>query len=169
LGSLGRMNPPLRTADDVNGLWDNLDAVDCLATDHAPHTLEEKESPSPPSGVPGLETALSLMISRLWEKDRPQSLCEVSRLMAAGPTRIYSLEKKGAIRVGCDADLSLVDPSATWTIGEQPWQTKCGWSPFSGHPARGRLARVLLRGRDVYLDGRVLAEPGYGQMAHTAS
>jgi dihydroorotase (multifunctional complex type) len=161
LGSLGRMNPPLRTREDVDALWAGLDAVDCVATDHAPHTLEEKNGPNPPSGVPGLETALPLLLTAATEGRL--ALSAIARLMAAGPARVFGLPRKGALARGYDADLVLVDPEAGWVIGERPLLTKCGWSPFTGRQVRGRVERVFLRGREVYARGEVMAEPGYGR------
>jgi dihydroorotase len=157
LGPLGRMNPPLRSPEDSASLWANLDVVDCLATDHAPHTLAEKRGPPPPAGVPGLETALPLLLTAV-----SSSLCEVARLMAAGPARTFNLARKGHVAPGYDADLTLVDPGVEWTIGEHPLLTKCGWSPFKGRQVRGCVERVVLRGQEVFAHGEVLAQPGYG-------
>ena len=162
LGPLGQMNPPLRSQKDVDALWENLQVADCIATDHAPHTLEEKRGPTPPSGVPGLETALPLLLTAVHEGKI--SLPEITRLMAQGPARIFGLERKGSIAPGCDADLTLVNADAEWVIGTQPLQTKCGWSPFEGRKARGQVARVFLRGREVYAGGEITAAPGYGQI-----
>jgi dihydroorotase (multifunctional complex type) len=166
LGPLGRMNPPLRAPQDVESLWANLDAVDCLATDHAPHTLEEKQSITPPTGVPGLETALPLLLTGI--RNRGQLLCEVVRLMAEGPVRAFGLARKGRIAPEYDADLTLVDADAEWTIGEQPLLTKCGWSPFAGRKVRGRVEQVFLRGQEVYAQGEVVARPGYGRAVATS-
>jgi len=192
LGSLGRMNPPLRSPEEVASLWANLDVVDCLATDHAPHTLEEKRSPTPPAGVPGLETALPLLLTAVRGGNTPlsslpSSLCEIARLMAEGPVRAFRLtpfdsahrhacheysqwkysrwqgRRKGYIAPGYDADLTLVDPDAEWTIGKRPLFTKCGWSPFEGRKVCGRVERVFLRGQEVYAHGEVTALPGYGR------
>jgi dihydroorotase len=162
LGALAQMNPPLRAPGDVQALWENLDVIDCLATDHAPHTLEEKRSASPPSGVPGLETALPLMLSAAHEER--VSLSEIARMMAAGPARLFGLSRKGHIRPGCDGDLTLVDPRAEWVVGERPLHTKCGWSPFEGRGVRGCVAHVFLRGQEVYASGNVLAQPGFGRL-----
>ncbi|MBN1811843.1 MAG: dihydroorotase family protein [Anaerolineae bacterium] len=162
LGALGQMNPPLRAQKDVDVLWENLDIVDCIATDHAPHTLEEKRGPTPPSGVPGLETALALMLTAVHEGRLP--LAEIARLMATGPARVFGLERKGHIAPGYDADLTLVDINAEWTIGEWPLQTKCGWSPFEEHRVKGAVKQVFLRGQEVYSNKRILAKPGYGQV-----
>jgi len=179
LGPLGRMNPPLRSPEDSASLWANLDVVDCLATDHAPHTLAEKRSPTPPAGVPGLETALPLLLTAVLDQDIdqdtdqdtgrdvqcvPSSLCEVTRLMAAGPAHTFNLARKGHVAPGYDADLTLVDPGVEWTIGEHPLLTKCGWSPFNGRQVRGHVERVFLRGQEVFAHGETLARPGYGQV-----
>ncbi len=162
LGPLGRMNPPLRASDDVDALWANLDLFDCIATDHAPHTLEEKEGSSPPAGVPGLETALPLMLTATRERGLP--LTEIARLMAAGPAEVFGLEGKGRIKPGCDADLTLVDAKVEWTIGDTPLETKCGWTPFAGRKVRGRVERVLLRGREVYAEGQGIPSSGRGRL-----
>jgi dihydroorotase (multifunctional complex type) len=167
LGALGQMNPPLRPSSDVEALWANLDIVDCLATDHAPHTLQEKHSETPPSGVPGLETALPLMLTAVHEGK--VTLEDVARLMAEGPSRAFGLERKGHIRSGGDADLTLVEPQAEWIIGERPLHTRCGWSPFEAKTVRGRVTGVFLRGRQVYGHGEVLVRPGFGRIRSTTT
>jgi dihydroorotase (multifunctional complex type) len=164
LGGLGRMNPPLRAREDVDALWANLDVVDCFATDHAPHTLEEKRSPDPPAGVPGLETALPLTLTAVHEERL--GLGDIAIMMAREPARVFGLSKKGHVAPGYDADLTLVDPAAEWIIGERPFQTKCGWSPFAGRRVKGRVERVFLRGRLACDAGQVLLEPGSGHFLH---
>ena len=166
LGPLGRMNPPLRSQEEGEALWANLDIVDNLATDHAPHTLEEKRNPTPPAGVPGLETALPLLLTAV--HDGRLSLRKVARLTSVGPAAIYGLPHKGRIAPGHDADLTLVDPDVEWTIGERPLFTRCGWSPFEGDKVKGRVERVFLRGQEVYAHGEVLARPGYGRAIVTS-
>jgi dihydroorotase (multifunctional complex type) len=165
LGSLAQMNPPLRSPEDADALWENLDVIDCVATDHAPHTLEEKRGPTPPAGVPGLETALPLMLTAAHEGRL--SLQEIARLMARGPARVFGLERKGRIAPGYDADLTLVNPEMEWGIGERMLHTKCGWSPFEGRKVRGRVERVFLRGQEAYDHGEVLAQPGCGRVIGT--
>lgn len=162
LGTLGQMNPPLRTQKDVDALWENLDIVDSIATDHAPHTLEEKHGPTPPAGVPGLETALPLILTAVYEGRLPMT--EIARLMAQDPALIFGLERKGNVASGYDADLALVDAKAEWVIGEHLLQTKCGWSPFDGHKVKGQVHHVFLRGREVYASGKIIAESGCGQI-----
>lgn len=160
-GSLAQCNPPLREAPDVAALWDNLDVIDIIATDHAPHTRAEKDSASPPSGMPGLETMLPLLLTAAHEGRL--SLADVMRFTAARPAEIYGLPHKGHIAPGYDADLTLVDLNAGWTLGNDGLQTRCGWTPFAGREVTGRVEQVYLRGRKVYEGGDVLAEPGSGR------
>ena len=86
------------------------------------------------------------------------------RLMAEGPAAAFSLERKGRIEVGCNADLTLVDPKAEWAIGDAPLHTKCGWTPFEGRKVRGRVEQVLLRGQAVYASGEVVTSVGTGRV-----
>jgi dihydroorotase (multifunctional complex type) len=164
LGPLAKMNPPLRSAGDRAALWQGLASVDAIASDHAPHTLEEKQvgMAKAPAGVPGLETTLPLMLTAASEGQL--MLSDVVRLTSSGPARIFGLAQKGQIAAGHHADLVLVDPEARWTIGEDKLLSRCGWTPFAGWRVRGRVERVYLRGRLAYADGEVLVEPGYGQL-----
>jgi len=161
LGALGQMNPPLRSEADVAALWDNLQFVDAIATDHAPHTLEEKNSPTPPSGVPGLETMLPLLLTAVQQQQL--SLAELVRLTATGPARLFDLDRKGAIAPGYDADLVLVDPDIQWTLSASNLLTRCGWTPFEGWRVRGKVERVYTRGRLAFANGQVLAKRGAGR------
>lgn len=174
--SFFEMNPPLRERRDIDALWANLAVADCIATDHAPHTLEEKRSARPPMGVPGLETMLPLLLTlalggRPGESSAhghlPASaalrLEDIARLCCEGPARAFGIARKGRIASGFDADLVLVDPRAEWTIGDRPLHTKCGWTPFAGWRARGAVERVFLRGRLAFERGRVLLERGSGR------
>ncbi|MBN1954735.1 MAG: dihydroorotase family protein [Anaerolineae bacterium] len=162
LGPLGRVNPPLRQPADVAALWAGLEAVDCIASDHAPHTLEEKQCQHPAAGLPGLETALPLLLTAA--AAGRITLPTISRLMGEGPARAFGLQHKGRLAPGCDADLTLVDPTAEWTVGEPPFHTRCGWSPFAGWKIKGRVERVFLRGQLAYAAGHLLLEPGSGRL-----
>ncbi|MCS6848662.1 MAG: dihydroorotase family protein [Anaerolineae bacterium] len=155
------MNPPLRDQADVDALWANLAVADCIATDHAPHTLEEKRSANPPMGVPGLETMLPLLLTAAHEGRL--RLEDIARLCCEGPARIYNIAGKGKIAPGFDADLTLVDPSAEWFIGDKPLFTKCNWTPFAGWPVRGAVQRVFVRGRLAFDAGRIVVERGFGR------
>jgi dihydroorotase (multifunctional complex type) len=163
IGSLGRVNPPLRSGDDVDALWAQRDVIDMIATDHAPHTLAEKAGDLPPSGMPGLETMLPLLLTAYHEGRL--SLPDVVRWIAARPAEVFGLEHKGRIRPGCDADLTIVDLDAAWTVGRQELFTRCGWTPFEGRRVRGRVRQVYLRGQLAFSDGRILAKPGSGRPA----
>ncbi|MBE9470765.1 MAG: amidohydrolase family protein, partial [Chloroflexi bacterium] len=123
-------------------------------------------SPTPPAGVPGLETALPLLLTAV--HNGRVSLRKVVRLTSVGPAVIYGLSRKGRIAPGHDADLTLVDPDVEWIIGERPLFTRCGWSPFEGDKVEGRVEQVFLRGQEVYAHGEVLAQPGYGRIVVTS-
>jgi carbamoyl-phosphate synthase/aspartate carbamoyltransferase/dihydroorotase len=155
LGPLGDMRPVLGTADDVAALWAHLnDTVDCIATDHAPHTPAEKRAANPPPGVPGLETSLPLMLAAV--ADNRLSIERLIALMHDNPRRIFGLPEQPDTRVEVEM--------RPWVIPAEGWRTKCNWTPFAGLRAGGRVQRVVLRGQTVYEDGEVLAQPGSGQV-----
>ncbi len=155
LGAFGQMRPALATEADRQALWDHLDSIDCIATDHAPHTAAEKEGENPPPGVPGLETSLPLML--LVVAGGRLTLDDLVAKMHTNPRRIYGLPEQPDTYIEVDAD-------ARYDFPAQGWLTRPGWSPFAGMPARGRVLRVVLRGREVFRDGRVLAGPGAGRV-----
>ncbi len=155
LGPYGAMKPPLASGGDVAALWANLHAVDCLATDHAPHTPAEKEGPAPPPGVPGLETMLPLLLTAV--SAGRLSLDRLVELVHEAPRRIFRLPAQTGTWVE-------VDLEAKHTLGEEALHTRCGWTPFAGMPVRGRVRRVMLRGQPAFEDGRVLAPPGGGRV-----
>jgi dihydroorotase-like cyclic amidohydrolase len=146
LGPLGDMRPTLGDETDRDALWANLDVVDCIASDHAPHTLEEKQSETPPPGVPGLETTLPLMLTAVHESQL--SLDRLVELLYDGPRRIYGLPEQPQTTIE-------IDTAKRHIIGEERHYTKCNWTPFAGMPVTGRLQTVILRGKTVYADGRV--------------
>jgi len=161
LGPLGDMRPVLGSADDVAALWAHLnDTIDCIATDHAPHTLAEKRGDSPPPGVPGLETSLPLMLSAVDGGRAPHggrlSVERLRALMHDNPRRIFGLPAQPDTFVEVDM--------TPWAIPAEGWRTKCGWSAFAGLTAGGRVARVVLRGQTAYEDGEVVAAPGSGRV-----
>ncbi len=155
LGPLGDMRPILGTPDDVAALWQHInDTVDCIATDHAPHTLEEKNSANPPPGVAGLETSLLLMITAVTQNHL--SLNRLIALMHTNPKRIFNLPAQPDTHVELEMTPTV--------ISNQDLYTKCGWTPFDGREVAARVQRVVLRGETVYKNGRVLAAPGSGQI-----
>ena len=134
LGTFGRMNPPLRSEERRLGVYDRVadGTVDVIATDHAPHTREQKDTDiwSAPSGVPGVETALPLLLGEVIEGrlDRER----VRDLTARNPARIFDLPRKGQIEAGADADLVLFDPEVTREIRGEDLHGKTDWTPFDG-------------------------------------
>jgi carbamoyl-phosphate synthase/aspartate carbamoyltransferase/dihydroorotase len=148
------VRPRLATAEDVHSLWENLEVIDCFASDHAPHTLAEKDGADPPPGFPGLETALGL----LWTAVNAGRLtqADVVLRMHTNPRRIFGLAEQPETFVELDTE-------ALWDVRAAELQSRCGWTPFEGRRLRGRVHRVVLRGRLAYEDGRVLAAPGTGQ------
>jgi len=148
------VRPRLASPEDQLALWDNLDSIDCIATDHAPHTLEEKESREPPPGYPGLETALPLLLTAVHEgRLRLDDLIEK---MVINPRRIFNLPVQPDTWVE-------IEENWEYTIEASKLKTKCRWTPFEGWRVRGLVHRVVLRGETVYLDGKILAQPGFGK------
>jgi dihydroorotase-like cyclic amidohydrolase len=154
LGSLGLMKPTLGTSEDQQALWTNLDIIDAVASDHAPHTLAEKEGPDPPPGVPGLETTLPLLLNAV--SSGRLSLERVVQLLHDGPCEVLN------VRVP-EQSYVEVDPQAAWTIRGSELFTRCGWTPFEGMQVRGGVREVCLRGSPVYQQGKILATPGVGR------
>jgi dihydroorotase-like cyclic amidohydrolase len=155
LGPLADMRPVLSSPADVTALWSHLDdVIDCIATDHAPHTLAEKQSGKPPPGVAGLESSLPLMLTAAQEGRLTME--RLIELMHHNPRRIYGLPPQSDTRVEVE-----MQPH---TINQKTMYSKCGWTPFDGMPVVGRVRRVILRGRVVFEDGQVMAPPGSGIM-----
>jgi dihydroorotase len=159
------MNPPIRYAADRASLWDlgiRQGVVDILATDHAPHTLEEKAKPYPasPSGMPGVQTLVPVMLTHVAEGRL--SLQRFIDLTSAGPARVFNIANKGRIALGYDADFTLADLKAKRTIKNSDMATRPGWTPFDGFEAKGWPVATILRGQAIMRDGALIA-PGQGQ------
>ena len=148
------VGPPLATTQDREALWENLAVIDCFATDHAPHTLAEKDGPSPPPGFPGLETALGLLLGAV--RQGRMSLDDLLARCHTNPRRIFGLPEQPETWVE-------LDPEATWQVRAAELHSRCGWTPFEGMRLQGRVRRVQLRGAVAFDDGRALAAPGYGR------
>lgn len=153
---LGRseVKPPLNTKADQQALWENLDVIDCFATDHAPHTLSEKDSPKPPPGFPGLETALPLFLTAV--ADGKLTIADLILRLHTNPKRIFNLPEQPDTWIE-------VDENQRWVIQARDTFTRSAWTPFEGRTVQGKIERVVLRGKIVYENYRVLAQPGYGQ------
>ena len=150
----GEVRPRLATKEDVDSLWKNLDVIDCFATDHAPHNLEEKDSDNPPPGFPGVETILPLLLTAVHEGRL--TVEQIIEKMHTNPKGIFNLPDQPKTWVE-------VDENTEYEIRSVDLNSRCGWTPFEGWQVRGRVMRVVLRGQDVYKDGQVLSEPGYGR------
>ena len=157
LGTKAQMNPPIRSKRHNVALWQALKdgIIDCIATDHAPHTLAEKKQPygQSPSGMPGVETSLSLMLDRV-NRDLC-SLPEVVYWMSESPAKLYKMHGKGRIEVGQDADLALIDMSLKKKIINGELHTRVNWSPFDGVELQGWTVRTIVNGQTVFLNGEV--------------
>ena len=154
-GAMARVNPPLRTQADVEGIRAGLidGAIDAIVTDHAPHTAEEKSKPLPdaPSGMVGLETSLALALTGLYHTGL-LPLSRVLALMSASPAALLGLDK-GALDVGRDADLVLFDPDQEWTIDKNQFVSKGRNTPFHGRTVRGKVKYTISRGNIIYQEG----------------
>jgi dihydroorotase-like cyclic amidohydrolase len=150
----GEVRPRLATREDVKALWENMDVIDCFATDHAPHTLEEKDSENPPPGFPGLETLLPLLLTAM--DDGRLNVEDIILRSVLNPRRIFNLPEQPETWVE-------VDETARYEIHAASLHSRCGWTPFEGWQVKGRITRVVLRGQDAFKDGKVLAEKGFGR------
>ncbi|PKO15924.1 MAG: hypothetical protein CVU39_10440 [Chloroflexi bacterium HGW-Chloroflexi-10] len=148
------VRPRLATKADQQALWDNLDVVDCFASDHAPHTLAEKMDGNPPPGFPGLETSLPLFLTAVQQERL--TLEDIISRCYENPRRIFGLTAQAETWLE-------IDPQARWEIRAQDFYTRCGWTPFEGMPVQGKITRVVLRGKTVFAEGRLLAVPGSGR------
>ncbi|MBW4508875.1 MAG: dihydroorotase [Scytonematopsis contorta HA4267-MV1] len=160
IGSFAQMNPPLRSKHDNEVLWQALldGVIDFIATDHAPHTLEEKAQPYPksPSGMPGVETSLLLMLTAAVEGKC--SVAQVVNWMSSAVAKAYGIPNKGAIIPGYDADLVLVDLNNYRPVLREELLTKCGWSPFEGWNLTGWPIYTIVGGQIVFEKGKLNTE-----------
>jgi len=155
LGTLIQMNPSIKNREDNERIWAGLHAgrIQVIATDHAPHTLQEKQEPYPssPSGLPAVENALALMLNEVHHQRC--ALQQVVAWMCDAPARVWDMIGKGRIEVGYDADLALVDLNRTHVIRNEEQETKCGWSPWDGETLVGSCVRTWVMGNEVYREG----------------
>jgi dihydroorotase-like cyclic amidohydrolase len=148
------VRPRLAAQADVDALWENLDIIDCFATDHAPHTLEEKDSDNPPPGFPGLETLLPLLFTAV---DHGRlTMDHIVEKSIVNPRRIFNLPEQPETWVE-------VDENAEYEIKAADQFTRCGWTPFEGWKVKGKVRKVVLRGQIAFEDGKILVDKGYGR------
>jgi len=156
LGTLVQMNPSLKTKADAAGVWQALldGRIQVIATDHAPHTLEEKRAdyPKSPSGLPAVENSLALLLNQVH-----LGRCTIEQVvhwMCDAPTRVWDLVGKGRIAEGYDADLVLVDLQKSAVVRNEEQETKCRWSPWHGETLVGWPVRTWVLGHEVFREGR---------------
>ena len=169
LGVRALMNPPIRYTEDKNSLWKRLKdgTIDCVVTDHAPHTLEAKSVgyPNAPAGMPGVETSLPLMLTHAM--NGKCSVSDVVKWMCAGPARVYGMQNKGSLIEGYDGDLTLVDLETRRTITDNDVWTRVGWTPYAGMELTGLPMWTVVDGIPVHkrtlggsFKGEAIGAPG---------
>lgn len=165
LGTLAQMNPPIREQSHQDGLWSAIldGTVDVLGSDHAPHTLEEKAKiyPQSPSGMPGTQTLLPLILTHSLNGKLP--LLKAVELLTEGPRKVFNIKNKGRIQKGYDADFSIVKLNQEWTLKNEDVVSRCGWSPFIGFNFKAKVDSVYLMGKlamkDGFINGQCLGKP----------
>ena len=155
LGPFGMMKPSLKTKKDVNFIWKNLNYIDVIESDHAPHTIEEKNSGKMPFGVPGLETTLSLLLTAVSKKRL--TLEKLIELCFKNPKKIFNIKTD-------ENTFVEVDDKEEYIIDNKNLKTKCGWSPFVGWKVKGKIKRVYIRGKKVFEDDNILVKLGFGKI-----
>ena len=161
LGSLAQMNPPIRDKSHNIGLWKGIEEkiVDVIGSDHAPHTLEEKkkEYPNCPSGMTGVQTILPIMLD--FVNKGKLGINDLVRLLCYNPAKIYNMKSKGEIKIGNDADFSIVDLNKEFTITNEWIASKSGWTPYNGLKIRGLPVFTVVNGKIVMQDCEIISPP----------
>ncbi|MBA9073649.1 dihydroorotase [Flavobacterium gossypii] len=156
-GTLIKWNPAVKTQADKDALWEALldDRIDVIATDHAPHTLEEKKNPytSAPSGGPLVQHAVVAMFEAFHQGKI--SVEKIVEKMAHNPAKIFKIEKRGFIKEGYYADLAIVNAGLPWSVKKENILYKCGWSPFEGFTFKSRITHTFVNGELVYNNFKV--------------
>jgi dihydroorotase len=156
-GAFIKWNPAVKTKKDRDQIWEALldDRIDVIATDHAPHTIEEKKNPylTCPSGGPLVQHALPAMLQ--FVHDEKITIEKVVQKMCHNPAILFNIEKRGFIKEGYKADLVLVDTNNPWTVTKDNILAKCGWSPFEGVTFKSRISHTFVNGQIAYQNFKV--------------
>jgi len=164
LRGFAQMNPPIRDARHVSGLWRGVDqgVADLIGSDHAPHTREEKARPYPgsPSGMPGVQTLLPVMLTHV--ANGRLTLERLVDLTSHGAQRVFGIAGKGRMADGWDGDLTVVDLKARRTLRHEDTASRCGWTPFDGMEVQGWPMATIIRGRVVMREDELIA-PAQGR------
>ena len=161
LGTYAQMNPPIREKIHQDRLWyairNNL--VDTIGSDHAPHLKENKEKiyPKSPSGMPGVQTLVSVMLNHI--NEGKLSLEQFVKFVCENPVKIFGIKNKGFIKKDFDADLTVVDLNKKHKIKNEEIESKCKWSPFNGFKFKGTPTHTIIAGKIKMQDGKILGEP----------
>jgi dihydroorotase len=155
LGAFGYMKPELATQEDVDYLWNNIEEIDVVETDHAPHARVEKLTENPPSGVPGLETMLPLMLTAVAQGRL--TMGKLIELISTNPQKILGIKLP-------ESTYTEVDLDKKYALSNKGLETKCGWTPFDGKKVQGKVKTVYIRGEKVFDNGQILASPGFGKV-----
>ncbi len=155
LGNFGEMKPGLKTKEDQKALWEGIYSgkVNTIATDHAPHTKEEKMQMNYPFGVPGCETMLPLLLNAL--NNKKITLKKIIELCCENPAKIFKMKNKGLIKEGFDADLAIIDLDLKKEVENNELFTKCKWSPFDGWKLKGWPVATIVNGNTVFNNGKI--------------
>jgi len=156
LQNFGEMKPDLKTKEDQDSLWEGIKngLVDTIATDHAPHTKENKLQLNYPYGVPGCETMLPLLLN-----DERIDINTIVKLCCENPVKIFKIKNKGFIKEGFDADLTIIDQELEKEVKDEELFTKCKWSPFNGWKLKGWPITTIVNGKVIF-DGKINNIPG---------
>ncbi|MSO99275.1 MAG: dihydroorotase, partial [Rhodospirillaceae bacterium] len=166
MGSIGKANPPFRTQDDVDAMWEGLrdGSIDVVASDHVPRKRATKEKGiwQASQGFPGTATILPVLLHEGYHKGR-LSLQRIAQVLTSAPARIFGLERKGDIRVGLDADLAIVDLNAERTVKAAELGSYSDYSLYDGWRLKGWPQLTMVRGKVVMDQGHMVGPPGHGQ------
>lgn len=158
LGSLAQMNPPIRYKHDQDALWKALldGTIDVIGTDHAPHTLTEKSQPYPscPSGMPGVQTLVPIMMN--FVNEGRLSLAKATALICTNPSRVYGIKRNGILAKGYQANFTIIDMNKTEEVKSSWLASKCGWSPYTGLKLKGWPVGTVVNGNPVMWEGQLL-------------
>ena len=172
-GGRAKCNPPLRTQEDVHGLWDRIrdGRIDIVTSDHSPYPLFRKETDNifdAYAGIPGAETLGPLLFSEGVAKGRIE-LDRFLELVCSGPADVFGFSRKGRLTEGADADFVIFHPTAEWTVDDDDLHYQVGASPYAGMDVTGQVCETWVRGHRVYHRGSVVGQPGTGAFVRPGS
>ncbi len=162
VGNYGKVNPPLRTAADNKAVEEAIldGTVDTIGTDHAPHGIDEKDKDYglAPSGFPGLETSLGLMMQLV--HSNKITLQKLTELMAANPADIFKIKDRGILKIGAFADITVVDPEKDWTVDPGKFKSKAKYSPYAGMILKGKVETTIVNGNVCWQNNQIIETQG---------